>query len=74
MESNNNRQLFNSLNQLNPMSVADNVLSMRKKLDQEYKGRNISHQSEGSPISSEVPCVISKGGPCMKQVPVLDRY
>ena len=30
----------------------------------------MSHRSEGCPISSEVPCFISKGGPCMKQVPV----
>ena len=30
MESDNNRQLINSLKQLNPMSAAENVLSMRK--------------------------------------------
>ena len=32
MESDNNRQLINSLKQLNPMSAAENVLSMRKIL------------------------------------------
>ena len=61
------------------MSAAENVLSMRKishgankiKNIRELKNyRNISHRSEGCPISSEVPCFISKGGPCMKQVPV----
>ena len=30
MESDNNRQLINILKQLNPMSAAENVLSMRK--------------------------------------------
>ena len=43
MESDNNRQLINSLKQLNPISAPENVLSMRKislsKLDQEYKGK-----------------------------------
>ena len=45
MESDNNRQLINSLKQLNPMSAAENVLSMRKIFhgankikNQEYKG------------------------------------
>ena len=33
--------------------------------------RNTSHRSEGCAISSEVPCFISKGGLCMKQVPVM---
>ena len=36
--------------------------------------RNISHRSEGCPISSEVPCFISKGGPCMKQVAVWSMF
>ena len=35
--------------------------------------RNISHRSDGCPISSEVPCFISEGGPCMKQVSVMFR-
>ena len=40
------------------------------KINNNY--RNISHRSERCPISSEVPCFISKDGPCMKQVPVCD--
>ena len=76
MESNNNRELINSLKQLNPMSAAENVLSMRKISHRANSIKNmnygnIRHRSEGCPISSEVPCFISKGGPCMKQVPVL---
>ena len=46
VESDNNRQLINSLKQLNPMSAAENVLSMRKIFhgankikNQEYKGK-----------------------------------
>ena len=69
MGSNNNRQLINSFKQLNPMSAAENVLSMRKYPIEPTRSR-IKKARGGGPISSEVPCFISKGGPCMKQVPV----
>ena len=41
MESNNNRQLIYILKQLNPMSAAENVLSMRKISHRANKIKNI---------------------------------
>ena len=46
LERNNNRQLINSLNQLNPMSAAENVLSMRKISHGANKIKNIKENKE----------------------------
>ena len=45
-ESNNNRQLINSLKKLNPMSAAENVLSMRKISHGANKIKNIRENKE----------------------------
>ena len=46
MESDNNRQLIKSLKQLNHMSAAENVLSMRKIPHKAHKIKNIRENKE----------------------------